>query len=422
MSGFGTGSFGGAAFAAGAADYSVITVEISDGFAVATLLASQLAAQAAVSDNLAMVEALDPEHYRHLLDGFNAADALTYQWGPKVRDTVTFNAAAVATARFLQLVEDNVAFADAVAVTWEMAVADSFNVQASPIENLRKLAIALDTLRLTDSAIGNMQAAVAVVAGFAMAASATRVHDEDVLDQVELTVNAVAIAELMQLVNDGFVLADTATPTARITALISDSLGLSDALVSQLTAYQVVRDGFNLAVTVRVGDEVYYAYVLHTDPVDRAGTRPVTEYRNYPFNSFALSPNGKQYAAGAGGIYLLEGDDDAGTAIDAYFRTGLERFGSPNRKRAPELFLVLRARDQAVFVKVVHVDPTTGTKIEDWYDLEPRAVAGTDLTQSQVRLQQGIQSVSWQLELRNRDGADFDVRELRFYPLHLDRS
>ncbi len=47
----------------------------------------------------------------------------------------------------------------------------------------------------------------------------------------------------------------------------------------------------------------------------------LTEYQNYSFNSM-VEFNGTHYAAGPGGIYELDGEDDGGADIDWLFRTG----------------------------------------------------------------------------------------------------
>jgi len=55
-------------------------------------------------------------------------------------------------------------------------------------------------------------------------------------------------------------------------------------------------------------------------------------YGNFPFNSYGKR-GGQYYAAGSDGIYLLEGEDDAGNPIHPGVRIGPANFGVNNRKR-----------------------------------------------------------------------------------------
>lgn len=55
-------------------------------------------------------------------------------------------------------------------------------------------------------------------------------------------------------------------------------------------------------------------------------------YSNFNFNSYAKY-RGKEYGAGAAGLYLLEGDDDAGSEIQPGIRIGMANFGTDREKR-----------------------------------------------------------------------------------------
>ncbi len=68
----------------------------------------------------------------------------------------------------------------------------------------------------------------------------------------------------------------------------------------------------------------------------------VTEYTAFPYNSLARY-NGVYLAAGAGGIFRLDGEDDAGASIAWDFRTGLHDDKRPELKRLTEVVMGLRA-------------------------------------------------------------------------------
>lgn len=74
------------------------------------------------------------------------------------------------------------------------------------------------------------------------------------------------------------------------------------------------------------------AIVLNTE------TMSVVEYDNFPFTSFA-EYEGKIYAAGPDGLYVLEGTDDDGTKINALGVPGLLDFGTTNLKRVDDVIM-----------------------------------------------------------------------------------
>jgi hypothetical protein len=75
-----------------------------------------------------------------------------------------------------------------------------------------------------------------------------------------------------------------------------------------------------------VTSDVFETYVL-------TGARGEPSiYSGYNFNSYARH-RGKEYGAGAAGLYLLEGADDAGNEIHSGVRIGMVNFGTDREKR-----------------------------------------------------------------------------------------
>lgn len=374
------------------------------------------------ADGVGASDAATEEWWRQVSDGVNLADAVAYAWGPSVADTINMSDAGAASATLLALTADSVVLADAVVLAWSAAVADTITGADSAAGLRTALAIVADAIRAADAGTSQLQALTAVIAGVALADQAGPGYVAVAADTVNLTETMVATATLLANLADTVTVADGAVGAIRVTALIEDGAGVDDSVDTQLTAFAAVADGLRVAATVRINDAVYYAYVLHPQPVDRAGTRPVSQYQNFNFNSFANSPRKRQYAAGPGGIFRLEGADDDGTPIDWRMTTALTNFGADRRKRLPEMWLALRADDEAVYLKVRHIDLETGRKVEDWYDLEPGPPDGDGLRNNQVRLQQGLKAVWWQATLTNRAGAPADIASLTFHPVILDRS
>lgn len=139
----------------------------------------------------------------------------------------------------------------------------------------------------------------------------------------------------------------------------------------------------------------------------------LSEYTNFPFNSFARF-NGEYLAAGAGGIFALSGDDDAGTDITARVRLALTDLGLAELKRVPEAFLSYRSDGQLVLRLVVD----GGLTYE--YPLEPTGKTG--LYQTRVKLGKGLKLNYLCFEIQNFEGVGFDLDALRITPMVLSRK
>jgi hypothetical protein len=139
-------------------------------------------------------------------------------------------------------------------------------------------------------------------------------------------------------------------------------------------------------------------------------TRGLTEYDNYPFNSFAYF-NGQYLGASSNGIYVLGADNDDGTAIDSKIQTGVSDEGTALRKCVEDAFLGLSAGG-VMTAKVV-----TDGMIS--YDGSPITQRDDTLITERVKFGKGIRSRYLGLEVENSGGCDFTLEsaELVIVPL-----
>lgn len=129
-------------------------------------------------------------------------------------------------------------------------------------------------------------------------------------------------------------------------------------------------------------------------------TRAVTNFID-DCTSFAYA-NDTLYAAGATGLWSLDGDDDDGTAIAASFgKEGMD-FGSNRIKSIPSL--VMHAKVGGALAVTVAGRPNDGTvTLTD---------AIMDMHGSWVRLPRGVSGRNLALTVANVDGAYFEVAEM----------
>lgn len=223
-----------------------------------------------------------------------------------------------------------------------------------------------------------------------------------VLDYVVARLTAALTAqEAVQAADDVSVLAFVVVDAGEGVAAGGEAVGTAAVVES-------ISEGVSAAVAIRLGDEVYEAWLVNTE------TSGASRYDNFPFNSMAAH-RGRYYGAAEDGIYLLEGGDDAGIPINASVKTGLRHFGSQQAKRMGDVFLgVTTAGDLVLKVQA----DENGVRTETWYSVQARG----DAANHRVKLGQGAKSPYWSFELVNVDGADFQLDNLQLHPLILTRK
>lgn len=138
----------------------------------------------------------------------------------------------------------------------------------------------------------------------------------------------------------------------------------------------------------------------------------LTQYTNYPFNSFAAF-NGVFLGASDDGVFALTGADDAGAAIAAAARTGITDFGTSYIKRIERIYVGYRSTGRMI-LRVITEERWTRD-----YELVP--VNHPGLHGGRVRLGRGLEARYWQFELQNDAGCDFDQDMMEMKPIKLKR-
>jgi hypothetical protein len=139
----------------------------------------------------------------------------------------------------------------------------------------------------------------------------------------------------------------------------------------------------------------------------------LTEYVNYPMNSFARF-NGEYLGAGPEGLFALDGDDDDGAQIAARVRLALSDLGIDELKRADDAFLSYRSDGTLIFRVVIDGGLTYD------YPLEPTGQYG--IYTARVKLGQGLKTTYLCFEIANKEGEAFDLDAARVRPIVLSRK
>ncbi|MDN5924248.1 MAG: hypothetical protein L0H70_04535 [Xanthomonadales bacterium] len=359
----------------------------------------------AVCNALNTFRNLDSDSALTLGDGFAVS------LGQVTRDTLALTDSAPALLDGLIAMADRLTLADVHHLILDVLTTDTLALADDTTHWRAQLSQMVDVLALiAGPASVRLNAVVAVAEALALDGAWRLLVPFTVADALGLAdASADALEVTVDWVDD-LAFDDATLHAANITALVSDTLNLTSAITSTAALVELIRDGVQFAVDVRLPDGVFRAWVLHAPHL------AFNSYTGDPFISFAKI-GGRYYGATDTGLHLLEGQDDAGAPIAAQIRAGLMDFGTAKLKRIPMLYLGYRS-DGTLLLKVV-VTSMSGDKDEHWYTMTERPA--TAMRENRIKIGRGLKSVYWGFALTNVDGADFELDHLTWAPLVLER-
>ncbi|HRO59338.1 MAG TPA: hypothetical protein PK177_09270 [Burkholderiaceae bacterium] len=275
----------------------------------------------------------------------------------------------------------------------------------------RAIARAVDRLLADGAARGYVEAISVVLDAMVLRSLASGFDFEQVSDSVVLSKTVADAYTALGQVIDRLLMQPEATGAQRLTAIVRDTVAFDGELGSAAEFAEAIRDAVGLSMHLTVDSGDYVAWVLNTEG------KGVSTYTNYPFNSF-MELGGKWYGVASGGLYMLEGADDDGTPIPARIRLGLHDMNTRKLKRLPEAYIGYKS-DGNLILRVITADDHTGEKVAAEYLMRPRAAP--NIRESRFEPGRGIKAVDWDFEIENINGADFDLAEVEFHPLIMDR-
>ena len=308
---------------------------------------------------------------------------------------------------------ETLSYADVIRLTWDQLETETVNVTDSNTVYAQKAA-ALAELFVSAGIVSTIHKAAGIIAeAIILQDLVERFFELSVVDTVHLTDAEATLYRAVAANIEAAAMADSLTGTRRLSLLVSDALTGGDTDILNVICRTLAEDDVIFGGAISLPDGVFSAIVLNTESMG------ISEYSNYPFNSFGKLEN-DYLGASDTDIYKLTGDDDAGTDIDAVIRTGMTNFGTNVFKRVPRAYLGYTS-DGGLIMKTIST--SGGTKTERWYELTPRTGdhASAAPTAARIKLGRGIKATYWQFELINKLGSDFDIDMLQLYPMILSR-
>ena len=268
-------------------------------------------------------------------------------------------------------------------------------------------ATATDTAKITDSVPVNISA-VCVMSETMSITEALNVY-KIISDILAETLSATSATSSVWA-GDGVAsttatITDTASIYKSILIVVSDSLSIVDAVTPNATFNLLVEDGINFTAVLVIDGDEYVVWVANAD------TLAHSQYSGFNFNSMCRIGD-HYYGAKDGGIYLLEGDDDAGENIDSLLTLPTTEFGSSKEKRLPKVYMGV-SNDGDMHLKII-----TRGGVERVYAFSKTSQG---YSEAGAALGRGIKSRYFTFDVYNVDGGDIVLEKIEFFPVILAR-
>lgn len=302
---------------------------------------------------------------------------------------------------------DSINVGDALKVAYPVVVNNAIGVDDSLSDILSKLSFAIESFSIQDSSITQTNYNKLLVELFTLTSLLSSANFAEVLsDSLAISSEAIALQNLYSTLIEFLTTEDTATSSLRLLALAGEEVDLASALSSTSNYSSFLEDGITFILTLDDGETIFKGYSYSPE------TFSVTEYTNYPFNSFAYV-NNQYLAASSEGLYLLEGSLDEAEFITARIKTASMDLDTSNIKQVPQVYLGID--NDANLILTVSVDG----KYTAQYEL---AIDSEDLSTQMFKIGKGLQGRYWQFTLETKENSNFDLDEIEIFPITFGRK
>lgn len=255
------------------------------------------------------------------------------------------------------------------------------------------------------------QAIVAVTSALLVGDGVIHAESTTVEDDIAASDSLQGFIQLLALLTDSIGVAATLQNVLTIIVEETAEVEAADTLELSAQYFANLFDRTEVLAFIKTPAELAQGWVMNTEEA-----MPVSEYSNYVFNSLAYGPD-EMLGCNDQGLYVLDGDDDAGTDIDAEIASLMLDFQTTKLKRMSTAYIGYTSTGQ-LMLKVRSVDQ--GLFVEHWY-AGRKTTAQTPPGQNRMKIGKGLRSRYWTFELVNVDGSDFELDKVELYPIVLDR-
>jgi len=315
-----------------------------------------------------------------------------------VTDDVQLTDARPTTALVAKSLSDAVTLGDSAPVgAYGVVVSVAIDVSATAAQAVHQ---AIEELVTISSGMNTRQDAVATDTFAASSMSGYAGHIA-ATDGVGFLGTAEAMAELRGGVAEAITFHGALTLDVVLYVAVSEDVALADIPTPTLLFQAIVQD--------HVQFKAFFASPAYTTWAMNTRNAAVTQYANFNFNSFAKM--GERYiGANDQGLYWLDGDDDAGRAVNSRITTGVIQ---PNgNKLSGVQYAYLGMRGDGSFVVTV-TDEAGGS-----YNY---TLTGSSMETARVAFGRGFKTRYFTFSLESQ-GQDFDLDSVEFITTEMARK
>lgn len=254
---------------------------------------------------------------------------------------------------------------------------------------------------------GSAGAAELTLPSMRMFASALPVGEARMFSHGDVTARLGAAFEVVVVMNTSGQIAAVLGASKVFDSSLETAAGLQAPMVTS-SVLSAVMETFGLVSTEEpLRDQIGEVWVTSLLDPDKPAT---SMFEAYPFNSFGVI-GGRPFGVSRDGVYLLEGDDDAGEPIRASVSYGKQDFGTKTEKLMTRAYVGV-ASDGAMYLKV--------TANGQEYIYAARG-SSAELSQQRFDVGRGLKANYFTFELFNKDGGDFEIDSASFFAADFKR-
>lgn len=383
------------------------TYEESVSESVTSAAATTAAWHKLVTDGVISTATTAAAWHKLITDGVVATDSIDTALAVAISEVLSILATPSADgSRYALAVSETVSIRAKAIIALIGTISETIDLTATETVDVHRMASLVEQVLITDTLSTHMRAVALVAVSVALTEIMTAGKGAAVSEGVSFTADLVAKMNAYIASIEQVFLTAAASAMARLTVVQLEGIGLSDETETAARLRADILEGVVFSLALTMDGETYTGWVMNTKNF------AVTEYQNFPFNSFCKI--GSAYlGANSEGLYVLEGADDAGVNIDATFSLGVTDFGSDKLKELDSIYLGFKL-DGGMLVKTISEDG-----VERVYTVTGDT---TKLHTKRVHpLAKGLRAMNWQLELANVDGEDFEINTVEFMPIVLSR-
>lgn len=330
--------------------------------------------------------------------GVQAGESILFLAGAVIDEVLALQAADLESAIYGESLSTLVHLRDEILLNIPANIAEALSLQQ--LQTITLALLVLDQISVGSPQSQSLVYNLSILHALQIHADLQKFLGGGIVDSVTVTHETLAPVFVGNpVLAQGFSLADVLGHSLMFRLVTSEGVGISGTELLQQILGGTLSDGFELTGAYISPEGNFTTWAVNT----RTGA--ATEYSDYVFNSFSRIGAHEYVGANSTGLYVLHGDTDDASPINAVVRSGLFQLGGSRFTAFKAAYLGIRGTGE-FFFKVIDGADHTYTYLVN--------VAAMKTTK--INLGKGLRARYFSFELLNR-GQDFDLDTIEAVPI-----